>query len=682
MSWFTGGKAKPKTKTQQTGWMTGQAISPTPPAAPIAKVTPKWTPPTLQTGEGIGPGLPGEMLQLSAEDMQALVTTAHGYGNTAEGQREYSASPDRVNNPYDSTGSIRSATLGNTAARDFLATNFPALEDLNNTRARKQRQGAMLKVAAIMAPAIGGIVGAGANLAGTGAAIAPAAQAPAAAYGAAAGGGAAGFGGNAAPLLSSGASLSNGIGVAAGQTASPAFTNTAMTSTGADAAATGSSAGIGDLAPQGTGFGGESAGLGLTPSNAAGINTGQGLTAPMSGGKIGSAMSGSTGLTGAAPFSANPALTSAAAPSGFAPTPPPMAAPPPMAGPSPMADFESIIPETSTQAPSTNGIGFDAGSVNVPTGGEGFSLSNAGQGLTTPSAGGAIGGGIDAGANFLSDPALTNNIPTASPGTPTTPYESLLPENPVTQSPSNPLTSPDVGYNSPQDPTTVDIKGGGDGTGGTGGFGEAGVDLGAYPGLEGATVAKEGIFGGALSKIGELGKKYGPVVFAGVEYANAKEASSAYEQQLNEIISSSDPFSGERAHYQRLLQQHLDNPDAFLNSPQIKFATQAAARKMSSMGYNMSPAQAQAVADASIGQYYNHANMLGGLAGSDISPNMGAVGDAYSRTVGAGYNQYATGANFVREILGRMNTGGYSGDTEGAKAAPEEEDGQPKKYLA
>lgn len=154
-----------------------------------------------------------------------------------------------------------------------------------------------------------------------------------------------------------------------------------------------------------------------------------------------------------------------------------------------------------------------------------------------------------------------------------------------------------------------------------------------------------------LDTLGDVAERYGPVVFAGIEYNDRREASDAYEEQLNTIIEQSDPFGGERAYYQNLLQQHLANPDDFLNSPQIKFAAQAAARKFASMGYNMSPAQGTAIAEASIGQYYNQANLLAGLAGSQFRPDSSAIGNAYSRTVGAGYDQSAAGINVARQLL-------------------------------
>lgn len=155
---------------------------------------------------------------------------------------------------------------------------------------------------------------------------------------------------------------------------------------------------------------------------------------------------------------------------------------------------------------------------------------------------------------------------------------------------------------------------------------------------------------------------YGPVVWAGMEYSNAKDATEAYQQQLQKAIDSSDPFGPERAKYQQQLDELMRDPSSFLNSPQVQFASDAAARKMASMGYNQSPAQAQAIADASIGQYYEQAKMLAGLTGSNIAPNTGAAVSAANGLIGARTNENASFGNVARTAMdtffGGTNTQG------------------------
>lgn len=214
-----------------------------------------------------------------------------------------------------------------------------------------------------------------------------------------------------------------------------------------------------------------------------------------------------------------------------------------------------------------------------------------------------------------------------------------------------------------------------------GGSAPASVSPGAaYPGqaaapIGGAPVAPAG-GGGVLSNIGgalnqgSIAKNiatYGPVVWAGVEYSNAKDATQAYQEQLQKAIDSSDPFGPERAKYQQQLDDLLRDPTNFLNSPQVQFASDAAARKMASMGYNQSPAQAQAIADASAGEYYKQANLLAGLAGSSIGPNTQAAVNGLNGLVNSKTNENASLGNVARTAIDTFfgGQGDKSGQTIG-----------------
>lgn len=205
-------------------------------------------------------------------------------------------------------------------------------------------------------------------------------------------------------------------------------------------------------------------------------------------------------------------------------------------------------------------------------------------------------------------------------------------------------------------------------------FGNGAADF-VMPGADAAAGGATGGIGGAssggvLSQIGSALNQgsaakniatYGPVIWSGIEYANAKDAAAAYQDQLQKNIASSDPFGPERAKYQQQLDELMKNPQSFLSSPQVQFASDAAARKMASMGYNQSPAQAQAIADASIGQYYNQANLLSGLSGSQISPNSRAANDAASEMVNSKMGTDAAGGNLTRQLIDSMFSTGSSG---------------------
>lgn len=210
----------------------------------------------------------------------------------------------------------------------------------------------------------------------------------------------------------------------------------------------------------------------------------------------------------------------------------------------------------------------------------------------------------------------------------------------------------------------------------------AGAAQGGNAALTGGTASSQGLLGNLGNTLSNMNMKdwagvlkdTGSVVFAGMEYANAKDAAEAYRQQLERNIAASDPFGPERAQYQKQLSELMSNPESFLNSPQVKFASDAAARKMASMGYNMSPTQSQAIADASMGEYWKQAEMLAGLSGSKITPNMGALNQATDSWAKANYNKDAALANAFRTAGETFfgtggNTGGESkGQTIGERS--------------
>lgn len=149
------------------------------------------------------------------------------------------------------------------------------------------------------------------------------------------------------------------------------------------------------------------------------------------------------------------------------------------------------------------------------------------------------------------------------------------------------------------------------------------------------------------------------------EYRQGKQTNALFDQQRQ----AADPFGTQRAQYQQQLSQHMNDPDSFMESPIAKYSMNAAARKMASMGYNMSPAQSQAIADNAIKEYYNHADVLANLAGAGINPDAGAFtsniqGQLQERSDRLG--SYAALGRGIYDIWrGNSNTGQNTQDLSG-----------------
>lgn len=162
-----------------------------------------------------------------------------------------------------------------------------------------------------------------------------------------------------------------------------------------------------------------------------------------------------------------------------------------------------------------------------------------------------------------------------------------------------------------------------------------------------------------LKEWGTLGSQ---AINAYNEYRQGKQTDQLYNQQ-REI---SDPFGAQRPQYQKQLSEHMSNPNAFMNSPIAEYSMNAAARKMASMGYNMSDAQSQAIADNAIKEYYNQANILAELSGANISPNANAFGEGIQNQLQDKFDRNSAYANLARGIYdvwgGNDNSGQKTSD--------------------
>lgn len=328
---------------------------------------------------------------------------------------------------------------------------------------------------------------------------------------------------------------------------------------------------------------------------------------------------------------------------------------------------KSIYTNPAIMAAGTAGLGsFLAGGSAASSAGSGLTMGGNGVGLTGATAGtGGAGLSMTPGAMSAFDSGISLGGAAAGSGASTA------------MGGSGSAASPSAtNYDLYSGPNSTGLNAGATGPAGGGlstAPGDSGIGLtaaanGGGPAIgQAAATAADAAAGtspGILSQLGgtsgilNAAKNYGPVVFAGLEYANRNDAAKAYQDQLQHQIAASDPFGPQRAQYQKQLQDLISNPSSFFNSPMVQYATDAAARKSASMGYNLSPAQAQAVQDTAISKYNDQANLLAGLSGSGIAPNLSSLNGATQNAVSGQLNSDAAMGNLFRTAINAIPSGG------------------------
>lgn len=198
--------------------------------------------------------------------------------------------------------------------------------------------------------------------------------------------------------------------------------------------------------------------------------------------------------------------------------------------------------------------------------------------------------------------------------------------------------------------------GAGAATAGAGGLTAAGAGGATGTGLNalgasaaaGVSPVASGGAGGLLGSLAQGAKDYGPLISSGLSYLNANKTNDQMQDILNQQKAIADPFGTQRPQYQQQLSDLINNPTSFFDTPVVKYANEAAARKSASMGYNLSPTQAQAVQESSIGEYNKQVQNLSALAGANISPNGSSLNGAGTNAVNSQLNTGDSLANLIR----------------------------------